>query len=794
VSGVVTIDAKGIPNSVTNAKITEIDLVVDDTEIGDPVAAATHAFTWDTGEQPGFAVGSHTINVTVTDANGRKDTVTQTVDLTQSTGPVLTAPTFAQGGNAQLGAVDIGGSATANHHPVHSVVVTAQSAFRDAVELDQLTAPAQFAPFSVEWDTKTGDFSPGTQTVTITATDSHGEMSVVTTTVPMRNPGLSFGDPSGPTIYGDERFEGTVTNNSPVVGMTVQVLRNGVDVGDPASLNNLAPNQTASFDIVIDVDDLPVSTGNGDPFAVVATDGTTRSVSLGRTLKVVRQAPTVTLTTPAANKVVGDTVHFKGTATNNSGTDGLTIVVKQDTTTIVSPTPLDIDAGATGNYDVSGPVTGLSDGPATFTVTVTDNKATPQSSTPVSRSLVVSHDPEVTLSTPIAEHDVFGAVHFTGTVTIHSPNPDVTVAVSTDGGAVSPASQSVPVSPHASANFDIVEDVDLVDAGDQTFTVTVTDADGLVATAQRDLVVSHPDPDLTVTSAPDPNTLVSSAAEFKGSATNNSGTDGLTLTLVVEGVTVQTVDLDIAAGATGNFDLTQGVGTLPVGSDVFDLVVTDINGLSTDDSRQLNVDHPPVVSVIAPTEGATVSGIVAVTGTVTTDGSPVDGDAAIHVSVDGGAPTDGTASGANFSVNVDLSALTGPHTITVTATDAAGVDSAAGVSRDVTVVAPAGLTVTEPVDNDPTPVTSGSLHFAGTITNNDPDNARTMTVHVTYGDTIDETFDVDPDVGGGRTAAWAHDVDVSSLPDGPDTFTITASYPFGGTSVPVHRTVTITNI
>jgi hypothetical protein len=690
VSGVVTIDATGIPNPVTQAKITELELRVDGKEIGD-VAASSQTFTWDTGKAPGFTQDAdHTITVIATDANGRPGTVMQTVHLVHSTGPTLTFNGFTAVNDPSQGDVHVNGAATKNPtgHPVASVVVTVSDA-KGETELDEITDPGDMNPFAVDWHTLSADFFDGNQTVTITATDSAGKESIFTTTVEVRTPSVTFTGPSG-TVFGNEDFTGTVTNNTPVAGMTVQVQLVPVSgptqpIGTPLELPNLAPGASAPFDIVVDMDNQ--ATGK---FTVEAEDATTRTTSpLARTLTVVQKPPTVTLTAPGTNAVVHDTVHFTGTATNNSGTDGLTITVTQGLTTIVSPTPLDIDAGAMGNYDVSGSVSALPDASASFAVTVTDNKTQPQSSTPATRSLIVSHVPDVTLSTPLTEAQVFGAVHFTGSVTTHSAKPDVTVAVTTDGGAVSPVSQNVTVSPRDSASFDIVEDVDLVNSGDQTFTVTVTDGDGLVATKSRDLVVTHPDPGLTVTSAPDPNTLVSSAAEFAGSATNNSGTNGLTLTLDVNGVTVQTVDLDIAAGATGNFDVTQDVGSLDVGSDVFDVVVTDINGLSTDDSRQLEVDHPPVVSITSPMPGDMVSGVVTVTGTVS-NGAPDVGNPTVTASVDAthqGTDMPSVAEGdtGNFSIDLDLSDLTGDQTITVTATDASGVTTTTPVTVGVTV-------------------------------------------------------------------------------------------------------------
>ena len=180
---------------------------------------------------------------------------------------------------------------------------------------------------------------------------------------------------------------------------------------------------------------------------------------------------------------------------------------------------------------------------------------------------------------------MFGAAHFTGTLTNHSATANLTLAVtSSAGGTITPTSQvvTVPARNVTPANFDITVDLDGVPAGvDQTFTVTATDHDGLVGTKTRELEVTHPNPALTVT-APVANALVHGSTHFTGSATNNSGTDGLTLDIEVNGDPFATASLPIAAGATGSFDVTKDVSPLDIGSDVFVLTVTDANNRTSD--------------------------------------------------------------------------------------------------------------------------------------------------------------------------------------------------------------------
>ena len=158
----------------------------------------------------------------------------------------------------------------------------------------------------------------------------------------------------------------------------------------------------------------------------------------------------------------------------------------------------------------------------------------------------------------------------------------------------------------------------------------------------------------------------------------------------------------------------------------------------------------------APVADDQVSGIVTVAGTVS-NGAPDAGNPTVSAVVDDdhqGTDTPTVAQGAtgNFSIDLDLSDLTGLDHRGL-ATDASGITTTTPVGVDVTIVAPAGVSVSTPVNGDPA-ITSESVEFEGTATIYAAD-AQVMSVHITdVSNSIDETFDVDPAVGPDSSGGW----------------------------------------
>ncbi len=176
-----------------------------------------------------------------------------------------------------------------------------------------------------------------------------------------------------------------------------------------------------------------------------------------------------------------------------------------------------------------------------------------------------------------------------------------------------------------------------------------------------------------------------------------SGASGRAMDYTIEGVRVLD-DFSIvqAAGGGGKVlvkefpvEVTDGNGLQIVaekdqGNDVFETGIEIIEG-STD-------DQDPVVTIESPTDGATLSGDVAVSGTA------ADNEAVsrVEISLDGGAWEQAAGTDAWSHTIYELALADGPHTITARATDTSGNQGSATVNittnnqPSITILSPAG--------------------------------------------------------------------------------------------------------
>ena len=142
---------------------------------------------------------------------------------------------------------------------------------------------------------------------------------------------------------------------------------------------NLASGQTAPFDVVVNMD---VQTQGSGTFTVVVTDQTNRTTTpTGRTLTVILKNPSLDVHRPGHQRA-----RPRHGALHRNGDE------QQRDRRVEHHRQAGVDRDRAGDdrsghrrrrrlgsFDVSGNVSGIStDGPASFTVTVTDKKATPQ--------------------------------------------------------------------------------------------------------------------------------------------------------------------------------------------------------------------------------------------------------------------------------------------------------------------------------------------------------------------------------------------------------------------------------
>jgi RHS repeat-associated protein len=267
-------------------------------------------------------------------------------------------------------------------------------------------------------------------------------------------------------------------------------------------------------------------------------------------------------------------------------------------------------------------------------------------------------------------------------VTITAPRADSVLRTSpiTVTGTISDASPtSVTVNgvqATVTNNTSYSASVPLSTQGNNLLTVIATDAGGRTRQVTRNVIFDNQAPALTVTAPTD-----NSATRNATIAVTGSFTDATAVTVRTNGTTLT------VTGSTFN-----GTVPLAMGANVLTTTATDAGGNATSVVRNVARDTiAPVLTVSAPSEGATIG-----SDSVTVSGSVTDGTA-VTVQTNG---VSLLVTGTTFSGKVAL--VAGANTLTTTATDAAGNATSVvrHVSRDnsppvLTVSAPTEGTVTK---------------------------------------------------------------------------------------------------
>ncbi len=623
----------------------------------------------------------------------------------------------------------------------------------------------------------------GPHTITVTATDAAGNAGTDTAvvTIDTTAPNAPVLDPINATdpVSGTAEPGSTVTVTYPD-GTTATVVAgtdgtwsvpnpgNLVDgdtvtatATDPAGNTSLPGTGTVSADItppvvllddVLTNDSTPALTGTvNDPTAtvVVNVDGVDYpAVNNGdgtwtladNTLPALTDGPhTITVTaTDAAGNAGTDTavVTIDTTAPNApvldpiNATDPVSGTAEPGSTvTVTYPdgTTATVVAGTDGTWSVPNPGN-LVDGD-TVTATATD----PAGNTSLPGTGTVSADitPPVVLLDDVLTNDSTPAL--TGTVN----DPTATVVVNVDG-------VDYPAVNNGDGTWTLADNtLPALTDGPHTITVTATDAAGNAGTDTAVVTIDTTAPNAPVLDPINATDPVSGTAE-PGSTVTVTYPDGTTATVV--------------AGTDGTWSV-PNPGNLVDGDTVTATATDPAGNTSLPGTGTVSADITP--PVVALDDVLTNDSTPALTGTVN------DPTATVVVNVDGvDYPAVNNGDGTWTLADNTLPALTdGPHTITVTATDAAGNAGTDTAVVTIDTTAP-NAPVLDPI-NATDPV-SGTAEPGSTVTVTYPDGTTATVVAGTDG-----TWSV-PNPG--------------NLVDG-DTVTATATDPAGNTSLPGTGTV-----
>jgi hypothetical protein len=634
--------------------------------------------------------GVHNFTVTATDSSGNVSAASAPLPVTIDTTAPATPPLV----DLTTGS-DSGTSSTDNVTAINTPVLAGTAeplsivkVYDGAAFLGSVTADA-----AGNWTLTTGVLVDGVHNITITATDSSGNVSAPSTALAV-----------------------TIETTAPVKPATVDLVA-ASDTGTSSTDNVTGDNTptlagTAEANAIVSVYDgvtllgttLADASGNWTYTTAVRTDGVhnftiTATDSSGNVSAASTALPVTIDTLAPATPPAVDLIAASDTGT--SSTDNITsdstptlsgtaevnsIVTVYDGATVLGTTI----ATAGGTWSFTTAV--LPDGTHSFSVTSTDSSGnTSASSNPL---LVVTVD-TVAPATPAAAD--LTAASDTGTSSTDNITADntPTLAGTAEPGAIITFYDGATVLGTAIADAGGVWTFTppaLAD-GVHTITLTATDSSGNVSAASAALVITV---DVTAPATPPLIDLIT--ASDTGTSTTDNITADSTPTLSGTAEPLSTVKVydgatflgSVTADAAGNWTFTTAV--LGDGAHSFTVTATDVSGNTSVASAPLAVTidttapgTPPLIDLVAASDTG-----LSTTDNITADNTPTlvgTAEANAIVSVYDGATLLGTtlADGTgNWSYTTAVR-TDGVHSFTVTATDSSGNVSAASTSLVVTI-------------------------------------------------------------------------------------------------------------
>ncbi|QGY30450.1 Ig-like domain-containing protein [Pantoea cypripedii] len=694
---------------------------------------------------PTLSDASHSLSVTVTDAAGNTSAASTPITFTVDTAQPDATSLVVSNDNGTTPVPLVDGATTNDNTPLLTGTAEANSII--TVYDGTVVIGSAAADGSGNWSFSAPTLTDGTHTLSATVTDTLGNVSTASTTITVAV------DATAPEPVGDLVLQNNDSTPSVVIA-------------DGGTTNDDTPelSGTAEANSIITVYDgttlLGTTTSDGDgnwSYTTSSLSNATHTLNVTVTDEAGNVSSTTSITVTVDNQVPDPVSNFAiydndGTtpvliANNGSTNDdtpvlrgnaaaGNTINIFQDGSLIGIATVAD---NGTWRFET----TALTDGPYTYTVSVTDAAG---------NTSAVSADYTVTIDTvaPDAVSDLVvtdDAGAQIGELTSGDTTDDNTPTLSGsavtgevisiyDGttllGTVTAAAGAWSFTPAALSN------------GSHSFTVTVTDAAGNVSAA------SSPAFDLTISAGQPPATSTLEITDDSGSTLVqlSDGADTKDNTPVLSGVAAEDDVITIHDGATvlgsvlvdasGQWTFTPAPALADGGHALY---ITTVDGLGnpgvTSDTINITVDTavPATVADLVVSNDSSGTPVVIADGSSTNDSTPLltgtaEANAVITI-YDGTSVVGSTSANASGIWSYNTPTLSnGSHTLSVTATDAAGNASpnSASVTFTVDTHAPAAATLVVTNDvtstvvpnggstNDSTPTLSGTAEANSVVT------------------------------------------------------------------------------
>jgi hypothetical protein len=667
--------------------------------------------------------------------------------------------------------------------------------------------------WSVSWDITS--VTDGDYTISATATDTALQTASDSIGVTVDNvddpPSISITNPTdGATVSGTIDITADASDDRGVDH--VEFFVDGSSIGTDT---NGADGWSVSWD----------STTMADgPYGIsaTATDTTsqTASDSIGITVVMPNDPPSVSITSPTSGATVIGILNITADASDDNGVDQVEF--------FVDGSSIGIDTNGANGWSVSWDSASVTDGAHTISATATDT-----ASQTASDSIGVTVDnvddpPSVSITSPADGSTVSGTFDITANASDDKGVDQVEFFV--DGG-------SIGIDTNGADGWSVSWDSTSVTDGAYSISATATDTASQTASDGIGVTVVRPDdpPSVSITSpadgatvngtlnitadASDDNDVVQvkffvdggsigtdtngadgwsipwnstwvtdgahmitataidtasqAASDSIGVTVNNAGdapsvsitspADGATVSGTAVNITVDASDDDgvvdgwsIAWNSTWVADGAHTISATATATDAASQTASDSIGVTVN-----NVGDPPSVSITNPADGATVSGTAV---NITVDASDDDGVVQVTFFVDGGNIGTDTNGADGWSIAWNSTSVTdGAHTISATATDTASqtASDSIGVTVD-NVDGPPSVSITNPSD--------GGI-VSGTAVNITADASDDVGVDQVEFFVDGGSIGIDTNGADGWSAVW----DSTSVTDGAYTMSVTAT-------------------
>ncbi|MDC0714124.1 Ig-like domain-containing protein [Stigmatella sp. ncwal1] len=662
--------------SGTAEPFSTVTIIVDGVPVGTTTTNSSGAWVF-TPTVP-LLDGPHSVKATATDPAGNtspdSNTNTFILDTTPPAAPVVITPA--------------NGSITSDNTPTYSG--TAEAGSTVTIIVDGSTVGTTTASASGTWSfTPTTPLLDGSHSVRATASDAAGNASAPSNTNTFI---VDTTPPAAPVVITPANGS-TTQDNTPTysgtaeAGSTVTVIVDGIPVGTTTANTSGAWSFTPT---------VPLADGS---HTVKAT-----STDAAGNLSPESNTNTFTVdTTPPATPVV-ITPANGSTTQDNTPTYSGTADAGSTVTIIVDGVPVGTTTASTGGSWSFTPTAPLLDGSHTVKATATDGvgNTSPESNT--NTFIVDTTAP----AAPVVVTPANGAVLTDNTPTYSgTAEAGATVTLIVDGAPVGTTTANT------SGAWSFTPAVPLAD-GSHSVKATATDAAGNTSPESNTntfiIDTTAPAAPVVVTPA-NGSTTQDTTPTYSGTAEANS-----TVTVIVDGTSVGTT----TASASGSWSFTP---TTPLadGSHTVRATATDAVGNTSAPSNTntfiVDTTAPAAPVVVTPANGSTTQ------DTTPTYSGTAEANSTVTVIVDGvpvGTTTASASGSWSFTPTAPL--LDGSHSVSATATDAAGNASAPSNTNTfiVDTTAPAAPVVVTPANGsttqDTTPTYSGTAEAGSTVT------------------------------------------------------------------------------